>query len=120
MKILLDQNIPISLKPWLNAINPDWEVYHTSEMELNSASDEKIFSIAQEKNAVIITFDEDFTDTRMFQQPHAGVVRLNVWPTTIDEIQNALKRLFSEIKDDEINNSFIIIDKNKIRIRKTG
>lgn len=41
-----------------------------------------------------------------------------MWPITVEEIKKVFERLFKEIKDDEINNSLIIIDRNKIRIRK--
>ncbi|MBN1798575.1 MAG: DUF5615 family PIN-like protein [Spirochaetales bacterium] len=106
------------MKQWLETIKPDCEIFHTTEINFETATDEDIFSIAQEKKALIITFDEDFTDIRIFKQPHYGVVRLNMWPITVEEIKKVFERLFKEIKDDEINNSLIIIDRNKIRIRK--
>lgn len=118
MIILLDQNVPRIIKNWLKTIKPEWEIIHTSDLGLAEESDEKIFAVAQTYKAIIITFDEDFSDIRIFQQPHAGVIRLNVWPTTVEETQSALTRLFKEINDKEIQGSLIIIDRHKIRIRK--
>lgn len=119
MIFMLDQNVPRMIKEWLNIIKPEWQILHTSDLGLAKESDKKIFSVAQTHKAIIMTFDEDFFDIRIFQQPHAGVIRLNIWPTTVEEIQSALTRLFKELNDEELQGSLIIIDRNKIRIRKT-
>jgi predicted nuclease of predicted toxin-antitoxin system len=51
----------------------------------------RIFEWAQEKGAIILTFDEDFADARMYPVgSHAGVIRLRVWPTTIEQVEYAL------------------------------
>jgi len=87
---------------------------------LRGASDQIIFEWARERSA-IITFDEDFADTRMYPTgSHAGVIRLRVWPTTIEQIEEALDRLLNAVPDESLSRSLIIIDKLKIRIRRVA
>jgi len=63
-------------------------------------------------------FDEDFADQRSFPVGgHCGVVRLRVWPTTIEETESARTRLLEEVTDDELSGSLVIIDRNRIRVR---
>ena len=68
-----------------------------------------------------ITFDEDFADTRMYSVgSHAGVIRLRVWPTTIEEIEAALVRLLESTEDDRLPGSLVIVDRERIRIRRSA
>ncbi len=71
--------------------------------------------------AIVVTFDEDFADTRMFPiGSHAGVVRLRVWPTTVEQAVAALARLLEVVPDDQLPNSLIIIDNHRIRVRQAA
>lgn len=118
-KILLDQNIPIGVAHWLRSTKPDWLVTHTSEIGANLLSDKLIFDWAVREGAAVLTFDEDFADRRAFAvTKHFGIIRLRVWPTTVEEIQNALSRIIASVELVEIKQSLIIVDKNRIRIRK--
>jgi len=120
VRILLDQNIPRSIKLWLNNIKPEFEIFHTSDLGLSEVPDKIIFDKAQELGAIILTFDEDFSDIRLFSLPHTGIIRLNIWPTTVEMIIEALNRLFSQVSNDKLIDSLIIIDKTKIRIRRVN
>jgi hypothetical protein len=51
---------------------------------------------------------------------HAGVVRLRVWPTTIENTETALARLFDSVADDDLHGSLVIIDEAKIRVRRSA
>ncbi len=46
---------------------------------------------------------------------HAGIIRLRVWPTTIEETQDALERLLAEVPDAELAGALVIIDRDAIR-----
>lgn len=77
LALLLDQNVPSAIAMWLRTLKPSWVVAHTSEVGLSGKSDEEIFRWAQRRQAVIVTFDEDFADHRSFPVGmHHGVVRL--------------------------------------------
>lgn len=115
---LLDENIPYPLKTWLSQIKPNSTVRHANDVALHGKSDEDVFTWASKHKCTLITFDEDFTDKRLFNSKHFGIIRLKVWPPSTEEAQKALLRLFQAITDAEVTKSIIIIDSVKIRIRK--
>ena len=75
--------------------------------------------MAQERRSLIVTFDEDFADRRSFPVgSHHGVIRLHVWPTTVEETQSALERLLGEVADEELRGALVIVDRHRIRVRR--
>jgi predicted nuclease of predicted toxin-antitoxin system len=116
MLILLDQNVPRSLLAWFQVQRPSWSVFHTSQLDLGRATDEEVGSWALSHEALVVTFDEDFLDRRVFQPgSRPAVVRLRVWPTTPVVIEHALKRLIDSRTEDELMNSVTIVDRSRIR-----
>lgn len=116
--VLLDQNVPRAVAPWLAAMRPTWRVQHTADIGMGGAIDDEIAAWAEAHRALIVTFDEDFTDRRSARSRHAfGVIRLRVWPTTEEEVRRALWRLLETVADDELDGAMVIIDERKIRIR---
>jgi len=118
-RILLDQNIPQAISGWLKQKLPEREIQHVNELGFQGKSDEFLFLWALENNSIIVTYDEDFADSRFYPLgSHHGVIRLRVWPTTIEKTQDALDRLISDVPPSKWHNSLIIIDNQKIRIRR--
>jgi predicted nuclease of predicted toxin-antitoxin system len=121
LSILLDQNKPAAVGDYLRNQKPRWTVRHVTTIGLSGASDAAIFEWAQQNSAIVLTFDEDFADTRMYPVgEHAGVIRLRVWPTTVELAQAALERLLSTTEDEALPGSLVMIDNHKIRIRKSA
>jgi predicted nuclease of predicted toxin-antitoxin system len=119
LRILLDQNIPQALSAWLKDKMPGWEIWHVNELGLQGRTDEALYLWAQENGAIIVTYDEDFADSRYYPLGHHhGVIRLRVWPTTTEETQNALQRLIAALSPSDWIDCLIIIDNEKIRVRK--
>jgi predicted nuclease of predicted toxin-antitoxin system len=118
-KILLDQNIPQPISEWLRRKLPLWVVRHVNELGFQGKTDEFLYLWAQAEKAIIVTYDEDFADSRFYQLGnHHGVIRLRVWPTTIEQTQDAFMRLISDVPPIQWQGCLIIIDNNKIRVRK--
>lgn len=119
-KWLLDQNIPESIAPWLEELNLGLSAIHVNNLSMAKASDAAIFEIAQKEQYLILTFDEDFADRRIYPPgSHYGIIRLRVWPTTIEEIQSALLRLLNQFSIQELYGALVIIDRSRIRVRQT-
>jgi predicted nuclease of predicted toxin-antitoxin system len=119
LTLLLDQNVPQQVSDFVRLKRPEWRVLHVNEIGLQGASDEAIFQRAQTDGAIVVTFDEDFADTRMYPVgSHAGVIRLRVWPTTIEQTEKALGRLLESVEDHDLPGSLVIIDEQRIRVRK--
>ena len=116
--LLLDQNIPEEITGWLREKSPGWRISHVKEIGLAGRPDPEIFLWAQTNNAIVVTYDEDFADTRSFPLgSHHGIVRLRVWPTTVEETRAAIERLLTQVTDKDLPGSLIIIDRDKIRLR---
>jgi predicted nuclease of predicted toxin-antitoxin system len=121
IRIIVDQKIPSQVCAHIRTLRPQWDVLHVQDVELRAAADTAIFNWAQEHSAIMLTFDEDFADARMFPLGrHAGVIRLKVWPTTIEQTERALRRLLEETEDEALVGSLVIIDNEKIRIRRSA
>jgi predicted nuclease of predicted toxin-antitoxin system len=119
LHILLDQNVPYAVATWLHDQQPAWTIRHVKDLGFEGQSDEFLYRWAQEKEAIVITFDEDFADTRLYPLGrHRGVIRLRVWPTTIEQTIAALDRLLRQLPPQEWVGSLIIIDNQKIRVRR--
>jgi predicted nuclease of predicted toxin-antitoxin system len=118
-EVLLDQNVPRAICEWLRREHPGWRVWHVVEVGLAGKTDREVYEWAQTAHALIITFDEDFADQRTFPVgQHYGVVRLRVWPTTVEMTQFALGRLFEEFTEDELRGCLAIVDRTHIRMRR--
>jgi predicted nuclease of predicted toxin-antitoxin system len=118
-RILLDQNVPQALTAWLKGKLPEWEISHVNELGFQGSTDEFLYVWAQENRAIIVTYDEDFADSRFYPLGHHyGIVRLRVWPTTTEQTQDALMRLITALSPSDWSNCLIIIDNDKIRVRK--
>ena len=121
LRILFDQNIPPIVCEFVRKRKPHWEVRHVNDVGLHGASNETIFQWAQSDLSIVVTFDEDFADARMYPAGfHAGVVRLRVWPTTIENTETALARLFDSVTDEDLPGSLAIVDEAKIRVRRSA
>ena len=118
-RILLDQNVPLALLDWLREKLPGWEIRHVNELGFQGKTDEFLYVWAQENEAIIVTYDEDFADSRFYPLgSRHGVIRLRVWPTTVEKTQNAMERLIADLSPSNWRDCLIIIDNRKIRIRK--
>jgi len=119
LRILLDQNISRELVPWLERQRPHWEIWHVKDVGLDGRPDAEIFKWAQTERAIVVTYDEDFADTRTFALgAHCGIVRFRVWPTTVENTQEAMRRLLAAVSADQLFGSLVIIDPGKIRLRR--
>ncbi len=119
LSAVLDENVPPVIAEFLSRKRPDWTVQHVRDIGLRGASDKAIFEWAQRNKCIVITFDEDFADARMFPAgAHAGVIRLRVWPTMVEEAESVLDRLLSSVEDSALTGSLVIIDRAQIRIRR--
>ena len=92
IKILLDQNIPALIEPWLQNIVGDAAlITSTRTLGMQRMTDEEIFYYCQQHQMVIITYDEDFQNPLVIPNiPGYGIIRLNIYPTGLRQTQHAL------------------------------
>jgi predicted nuclease of predicted toxin-antitoxin system len=120
IKVLLDQNIPAPIVSWLqNKVGEAAEITSTRTLRMQRMSDEEIFNYCQQHQMVIITYDEDFQNPLVIENlPGYGVVRLNVYPTGLQQTQAALQRLLDSYPVEAWEKASIVIDPHKIRYQK--
>lgn len=101
MKVLLDHNIPHSLRPLLSG---EYEVYTTKYLGWSDYEDDHLLTAAAEASfAAIVTLDRSLPHQQVTQDYPLGIIVLDVHPTTpahlkkhIDRVQKALPRAASE------------------------
>lgn len=120
IRVLLDQNIPGLVAPWLqNEVGAAAEIVSTRQLGMQRMADNEIFYFCQQHKMVIITYDEDFQNPLVIPNiPGYGVVRLNVYPTGFQQTQHALQRLLESYPVETWEKAAIVIDAHKIRYHK--
>ena len=121
IKVLLDQNIPSLILPWLqNEVGEDAEITSTRQLGMQRMADNEIFYFCQQQQMVIITYDEDFQNPLVIKNiPGYGVVRLNIYPTGFRQTQEALRRLLQSYPVVTWEKASIVVDPHKIRYQKS-
>ncbi len=118
LRILLDQNVPFEVAAWLRqTLEGTHQVDHAFDLGLATSTDDKLYAFAQSSKSMIVTYDEDFADQRLFPvEHHYGIVRLRVQPATAEVTCAALERLFSSYKAEDLVGKLVIIQPSRIRI----
>lgn len=88
------------------------------ELGHGGLNDEEVFKIAQEKQAVLITYDKEFGNIRKFAPSfHNGVIVIKVFNVrSMERCHKVLARLFNTEK--EFKGTLFVVNQNKYRKRK--
>ena len=114
-RILVDENVPISVMKWLEKRGLD--VIRVSETGLGGARDENIAKYAAKNNLIVLTLDTDFA--YIYYNVFRGsltVIVVRVKPPMPVNIIEALNTTLKKIKLDELQKKLVIITKRKVRI----
>ncbi|MGM0366308.1 MAG: DUF5615 family PIN-like protein [Actinomycetota bacterium] len=115
LKFVADENIPLEAVKRIR----DNKIRVISITEIGAGfSDTKVADIANKQKAYIITFDKDFGELiyRKKLKVH-GIILLRIQPCSPDYVEKKLTRVIGLIGKKPDNN-FIIVEDDKIRIRK--
>ena len=118
MKMFANENLFDPVIDYLRSIGHD--VLSLREAGLSGISDDEVFQLACKEKYVIITMDKDFS--RIFRFPPescGGIIVVKIYRRTVDETLNIFKKLFEEIKEEDIKNNLVIIAPEGIRTRRT-
>lgn len=96
LSVLLDQNVPQECTGWLQDRRPGWTVRHVNTIGLMGRSDARTFPLGA----------------------HHGVIRLRVWPTTVEATIAGLQRVLDQVPASDIPRNLIIVDNQRIRLRR--
>lgn len=89
------------------------------DLNLSSASDEKLIQRAINDKKVLITEDHDFCNLILYPlHLHHGIVVLKTSFKIEEKVCSVLKAALLELKTSDFEKTLIIIDKNRYRIRR--
>lgn len=117
MRIKLDENLPQTLVPILEAMGHDVDtVLHEG---LTGAPDHEVWRAAQDSRRFLVTQDLDFSDARRFRPgSHHGVLLLRL---NNPSRRSLTLRVQEALKDEAGNNwqrCFVVITERKTRVRR--
>ena len=118
MKFLLDANLPSSSKEIFKKFN--YKAEHSREIGLGKSTDEQIIKYAIKNNQILVTKDLDFGNIKKYPiKEHKGIILIRApFYYTANQINRVLYNFLNSIKEKELNDSLIIVEVNRYRIRK--
>lgn len=118
MKLLLDENLPLSFVERI--IKPGFSAEHVNEVGLRGKSDLEIAQYALQQKAIIITKDVEFGSLILYPQgSHYGVIVIRV-PNFCkkDQLFQILKTFLISVAPEDMVKSVVILQVGKYRIRR--
>jgi predicted nuclease of predicted toxin-antitoxin system len=95
------------------------DVVTAQEAGLDNHPDEELLAFAVPERRILISIDMDFSNVRHYvPADHQGIMILKVRPSVIQQVHDVLKQFLENHKEEEIHQTLVIIDRNKVRIRR--
>ena len=117
MRLLLDQGLPRSAVRLLQ--EKQIETAHVGELDLASASDERIISYARDKSYSIVTLDADFHSLLALANAKGpSVIRIRVQRLKGPDVASLVSTVLERIGHELQNGSLITVTSTTIRIRR--
>ncbi len=116
MKFLLDQNLSPQTTRFLRRLG--LESTDIRDVGLSGKEDDVIYDYARKGGFVLITYDHDFIYKYIFQKNLEGLILIRLHPQTLEETHNLLKMFFSSVELKQIENSIVVVERHRFRIRK--
>ena len=116
MKFLLDQDVYALTERFLR--EQGYDVVTASELGLSRAQDSDLLKFAGEQGRMFVTRDRDYGNLVFVHNAGSGVIYLRILPPDMDEVHAELKKVLETYSEAELARSFIVVEKNRHRIRK--
>lgn len=95
MRFIVDAQLPPALARFIEARGH--EAKHVLELGIETESDQRIWQVALEGDAVIITKDEDFIRLRSVRASGPAIVWVRLGNTTRDALLRVFAEKFSDV-----------------------
>lgn len=117
MKFLTDQDVYALTVDFLIALGHD--VIRAADLGLAQAEDAELLRVAHQQERIFVTRDRDFGAIVFVQGSGPGVVYLRILPSTIDAVHAELQRVLTLYSEQEIRDSFVVLEPGRHRIPET-
>ena len=94
------------------------DVHTAQETGLAGKPDEDVLAYAIKHERVLITIDMDFSNIRHYPpKNHKDIIVAKMRPRNAEQVHHVLEQLLNTLEEDALNQSLVIVDQNKYRIR---
>jgi predicted nuclease of predicted toxin-antitoxin system len=116
MKLLADECVYKATVDLLRSWGHD--VHTAQDAGLAGKPDDEILAYAIGHERVLVTIDLDFSNIRHYPpKTHKGIIVAKMRPRNAEQVHHVLEHLLNTIEEDTLNQSFVIVDQSKYRIR---
>lgn len=116
MKFLIDADCPRRIGTRLKQFGH--EVIDIRDIK-PSAADQEIYNLIKKESCILITRDTDFSNILYYPvESNFGIILLRVYLMTVSEIVRLIDILLETVSRENMFGSLIVVQRNKIRIRK--
>lgn len=116
MKFLLDQDVYALTARFLQ--EQGYDVVTASELGLSRAPDLDLLKTAGEQERIFVTRDRDYGNLVFVHHAGHGVIYLRILPSDMDKVHEELKKVLETYTEDHLAHSFVVVEKNRHRIRR--
>ena len=118
MQLFADESTPYNLIQ--HFINSGIEVITVKEKGFSGAEDEKVLKFAVDNKLILLTADLDFGNILLYPPAkHLGVIVIRYSPKVTIQLLKVIDDFVGSYKNEELEKSLVIIDKNKYRVRRS-
>ena len=117
VRFKLDENLPRDTVALLRDAGHD--VQTVLEERLGGSTDPKVLDVCRTEGRVLITFDLDFSDIRLYPPAtHKGIWVLRPQTQSIDSTLTLLKGALRVLKTESTHSRLWIVEPGQVRIRE--
>lgn len=118
MKFLIDQDVYAVTVKFLKS--KGYDVLTTAEAGLSTASDIDVIKFAEKEERILLTRDKDFGNLVFVQRLGKGVIFLRMKPLNYELVHLELNKVLKVYSEDELSQSFVVVEEDHHRIRRVG
>ncbi len=117
MRFLADANIYVPMVEKLRELGNS--VLDLKEEGLENLSDPEVYTLAQKNECSLITMDKDFSNIISYPPgTHFGIIVIKLYRMKVIDATKIFLNAIKSLKPNDIHGNIVIIDKNKVRVRK--
>jgi predicted nuclease of predicted toxin-antitoxin system len=116
MRFLLDQDVYALTERFL--ADEGHDVVTASQLGLSRSQDSDLLKSAGEQGRVFVTRDRDYGNLVFVHGAGSGVIYMRMLPSAMNEVHAELKKVLETYSETDLAKSFVVVEKNRHRIRR--